>query len=305
MIVTLVVLGYGYYSKYLANLNISGPMIFTSIGIFLSPVGFNLVELNLNAEIIKITAEIALIVILFSDASNLKLKKLKLEWKIPFRLLFIGLPITIVFASLMAKIIFPAEVTIYLVLMALLLAPTDAALGKAVVLDKRVPQKIRDSINIESGLNDGIVFPMLLGVIALITAEQTSTDNTNWFIYIAQQVVFGAIIGSFIGYVNAKLSLKTIKKDRVEASYKNLIPIAIAIFSYYVAEHLGGNGFIAAFFSGMLLGNYNDELRENVENFAESESELLVLISFMVFGLTFIPQTIAFWDFNVFCIFYF
>lgn len=300
MIVTLVVLGYGYYSKYLANLNISGPMIFTSIGIFLSPVGFNLVELNLNAEIIKITAEIALIVILFSDASNLKLKKLKLEWKIPFRLLFIGLPITIVFASLMAKIIFPAEVTIYLVLMALLLAPTDAALGKAVVLDKRVPQKIRDSINIESGLNDGIVFPMLLGVIALITAEQTSTDNTNWFIYIAQQVVFGAIIGSFVGYVNAKLSLKTIKKDRVEASYKNLIPIAIAIFSYYVAEHLGGNGFIAAFFSGMLLGNYNDELRENVENFAESESELLVLISFMVFGLTFIPQTIAFWDFNVF-----
>lgn len=299
IIITLVVLGYGYYSKYLSNLNISGPMVFTSIGILLSPVGFNLVTVDLNTEIVTITAEIALIIILFADASGLKLKKLKLGWGIPFRLLFIGLPITIVFASLMAKAMFPEELTIYLVLMALLLAPTDAALGKAVVSDKKVPQKIRDSINIESGLNDGIVFPILLGLIAIITAEQAGSSDTHWLMYVAQQVVFGAIIGAIIGYINAKFSIRTIGKDRVDAAYKNLIPIAIAIFSYYVAEYFGGNGFIAAFFSGMFLGNYNDELRENVENFVESESELLILISFMVFGLTFIPATIDFWTFDV------
>jgi len=299
IIITLVVLGYGYYSKYLSSLNISGPMVFTAIGILLSPIGFNLVEVNINNELVTIIAEIALIIILFSDASGLKLKKLKLEWGIPFRLLFIGLPITILLASVMAEVIFPQEATIYLVLMALLLAPTDAALGKAVVADKRVPQKIRDSINIESGLNDGIVFPVLLGVIAIITAEQATTSETHWLVYVAQQVIFGAIIGTIVGYLNAKLSLSTIGKDRVESAYKNLIPIAIAIFSYYVAEYFGGNGFIAAFFSGMFLGNYNDALRENVENFVESESELLILISFMVFGLTFIPATIDFWTFDV------
>ncbi len=299
IIITLVVLGYGYYSKYLSGLNISGPMVFTAIGILLSPIGLDLLEVDLSNEIITIAAEIALIIILFSDASSLRLKKLRLEWGIPFRLLFIGLPITILFASLMAIAIFPEELTTYLVLMALLLAPTDAALGKAVVSDKKVPEKIRDSINIESGLNDGIVFPILLGVLALITVEQANASDTHWVMYVAQQVIFGAIVGAIVGYANAKLSISSIGKDKVEAAYKNLIPVAIAIFAYYAAEYFGGNGFIAAFFAGMFLGNYNDALRENVENFVESESELLILISFMVFGLTFIPATIGFWTFDV------
>ncbi|WP_324171357.1 cation:proton antiporter [Sulfurimonas sp.] len=299
IIITLVVLGYGYYSKFLLGLNISGPMVFTVIGVFLSPIGIDLVEINLDTHIITIVAEIALVIILFSDASSLKLSELKSEWSIPFRLLFIGLPLTIAFSTFIATIIFTDESIIYLFLMALLLAPTDAALGKAVVLDKRVPQKIRDSINIESGLNDGIVFPMLLGVIALVTLEKGISSDINWFIYIAQQIIFGAGIGALVGYINALVSTKTMNKDRVESAYKNLIPVAIAVFAYYSAEYFGGNGFIAAFFAGIFLGNYNKKLRGNVENFVESESELLILISFMVFGLTFIPQNIEFMDFKV------
>ncbi len=300
IIITVVVLSYGYFSKYLLRFNISGPMVFTSIGLLISPLGLSLVKVNIDAHLVTLVAEIALIIILFSDASSLKLKKLLKAWGIPFRLLFVGLPLTIIFASLTAQLMFPQESLIYLILMALLLAPTDAALGKAVVSDKKVPQKIRASINVESGLNDGIVFPILLGAVAIITVEKAGTNDTQWLIYIAQQVGFGAIIGALIGYLNALVAANTIHKDRVESSYKNLIPIAIAIFSYYVAEHFGGNGFIAAFFAGMFLGNFNEELRQNVENFAESESELLILISFMVFGFTFIPATIAFWDFKVF-----
>jgi len=124
-------------------------------------------------------------------------------------------------------------------------------------------------------------------------------QDTNWFLYVAQQVIFGAVLGSIVGYINALLAVKTISKDEIEASYKNLIPMAIAILAYYVAEYFGGNGFIAAFFSGLFLGNYNDKLRENVENFVESESELLILISFMIFGLIFVPATIEFWDIKV------
>ena len=101
-------------------------------------------------------------------------------------------------------------------------------------------------------------------------------------------------------YNSFVLSTRTLKKGRMDASYKNLIPIAIAISSYYIAEYFGGNGFIAAFFSGLFLGNYNTELRENVENFVESQSELLILISFMIFGLAFVPATIEFWNFTVF-----
>jgi NhaP-type Na+/H+ or K+/H+ antiporter len=298
LIITLIVLVYGYYSQSLLNFNISGPMVFTSIGILLSPIGFNAINITINTEFVTITAEIALIIILFSDASGLNLKRLKSQWTIPTRLLFIGLPLTIVFSSLVAFLIFPDEASIYLILLALLLAPTDAALGKAVVLDHRVPEKIRSSINVESGLNDGIVFPILIGVVAIITAEEGSGD-THWLLFIGQQILFGAVIGSVVGYVNAYISKQTIYNNKVEVSYKNLIPIAIAILSYYTAEYFGGNGFIAAFFSGLFLGNYNEDLKENVDNFVESESELLILISFIVFGLVFIPATINFLDFNV------
>jgi len=88
------------------------------------------------------------------------------------------------------------------------------------------------------------------------------------------------------------------RREWMEHQHYNLTPIALAIFSYYMAEHFGGNGYIAAFFSGLLLGNTNGELRRNVEDFAESEGELLIMISFLVFGLVFVPATISYWDMN-------
>ena len=300
LFIALVVLGYGYFSKMLLRWNISGPMIFTTIGILLSPLAFGVSHANLSAEIVQIVAEIALIVVLFSDASALNLKRLKQEWKIPTRLLFIGLPLTIIVAAVTARLIFPNESMIYLVLMALILAPTDAALGKAVVTDKNVPEKIRSSINVESGLNDGIVFPLLITVVAVIVSHEEKGQNSGWMLYVAQQISFGAIIGGIVGYLGAQLATMVIRKNWMEFSYQNLIPIALAILSYYLAEHFGGNGFISAFFCGLFLGNYNVKLREHIEDFAESEGELLILISFLVFGLTFIPATIKFWNFQVF-----
>ena len=299
IIISMVVLIYGHYSNLLLRYNISGPMIFAGIGVLLSSLGLDVIkDASPDAEIVQITAEIALIIVLFSDASALNLKKLRQEWTIPVRLLFIGLPLTIVFAAFMAKMIFPDEAFMYLLLMSLILAPTDAALGKAVVTDKKVPEKIRSSINVESGLNDGIVFPMLITVAAIISAGQAG--DSSWLSFVAQQIIFGAVIGGSIGYLAAMVSKKAIEKNFIESGYKNLMPIALAIMAYYLAEHFGGNGFIAAFFTGLFLGNYNENIRKNIEDFAESEGELLILISFVIFGFVFIPATIEFWDFKVF-----
>ncbi len=297
LLITLVILGYGYISKLLERFSISGPMVFTTIGILLSSLVSGVVDAKPSTEVITIIAEIALIIVLFSDASTLNLKELR--WGIPSRLLFIGLPLTIVLSTLCAMYIFPQESILYLFLMALLLAPTDAALGKAVVSDRDVPLKIRSAINVESGLNDGIVFPIILGALVAINQSIDNVSGTYWLVYVLQQISVGAIIGSFIGYLNARLSLFFIKKGDMGSAYKNLLPLAIAIFAYYVAEYLGGNGFIAAFFAGLLLGNYNESLKENVNNFAESESELLLLMSFMVFGFTFVPYAVEFWDVRV------
>jgi len=296
--VTLVILGYGYFSKLLGKYNISGPMVFTSVGILLSSLVLSNKPVYFNTEAVQIIAEIALIVVLFSDAATLNIKHLKEKWRLPTRLLFVALPISILFTYFTAQLFFPEESALYLLLLALILAPTDAALGKVVVSDKRVPETVRNTINVESGLNDGIVFPILLTVLALITSDGSGSSQ-GWVSYIIQQIFIGAVAGAFIGWGGAKISQITIKKEWIEHQYLNLIPIALALLSFYFAEHFHGNGYIAAFFAGLLLGNSSKTLRKNVEEFAESEGELLIMISFLVFGLVFVPFMIPYLTLNI------
>jgi len=293
--ISLVILGYGLFSKLLAKYNISGPMVFTAVGMILSPLVLGGEPIRVNAEAVQITAEITLIIVLFSDSAALNLTQLKANWQLPFRLLFVALPITIVIATFTGIYFFPNESLLYLFLLALILAPTDAALGKIVVSDERIPSTVRNTINVESGLNDGIVFPVLLTVLAMI-ASNSDTAQSGWMAYIAQQIIIGAVAGAFAGWSGAVLMVKALKKGWMEHQYSNLAPIALAIFSFYFAEHFGGNGYIAAFFSGLFLGNTSEVLRDHVESFAESEGELFIMVSFLIFGLVFIPMTIAYWD---------
>jgi len=298
-VIASIILLYGFFSKSLLNFNISGPMFFLLIGIVFSPLGFNLTNLATDSHIVEIIAEIALIIVLFSDSSSINLKEFKKDYKVPFRLLFVGLPLTIVFSTYIATLFFPDEALLHLLLMALILAPTDAALGKAVVTDLVVPEKIRSSINVESGLNDGIVFPMLITTILLIIGHQELGTDNSWIAYLAEQISLGFFFGAIAGYLGAKLLNIAVKKDSIESTYRRLFPVALAILSYYLAEHFGGNGFISAYISGMLFGNYSKVLNEDTKSFLESDGEMLILVSFLVFGLTFVPSSIVYWDTKV------
>jgi NhaP-type Na+/H+ or K+/H+ antiporter len=297
--IALVILGYGYFSRLLNRNNISGPMVFTAVGVLLSSLFLGDGTMRPDSEAVQIIAEIALILVLFSDAAALSLVRLKTQWRLPTRLLFVAMPITIILTTYTAQYFFPGESLIYLFLLALILAPTDAALGKAVVSDTRIPETIRNTINVESGLNDGIVFPVLLTTLAIIASEGGGDQSSGWLGYIAQQIAVGAVAGGLVGWAGAKLAQITMKQKWMVHQYYNLIPIALAIFAYYFAEYFGGNGYIAAFFGGLLLGNTDPQLKERVENFAESEGELLIMVTFLIFGLVFVPATIAYWDMKV------
>lgn len=300
LIIALIILSYGYVSKLLARFNISGPMVFTGLGLLLSPLGFNLTSIAINADFVTILVEVALVLVLFADAALLDLKLLRKSWGIPARLLFIGLPITIGLSIVVGQWFFPSESLLYLVLLALLLAPTDAALGKAVVSDPIVPQQIRSSINVESGLNDGFVFPLVVTVVAMIVSGLSEANEGGWIWYVVKQIIFGALVGGLVGYIGAKCSIKSVAKHWIEESYQNLIPIALALFAFYLAEVFSGNGFIAAFFAGLYAGNTSEKTRQHIEEFTESEGELLVLISFFVFGLAFVPVSLAYVTWPVF-----
>lgn len=297
LIIALIVLFYGFISRKLAQFDISGPMVFTLLGLIFSPFGLNITAVEINAEFVTVLVEIALVLVLFSDAALLDLKLLRRSWRIPARLLFIGLPLTIIVGTAVAVWLFPEQPITYMLLLALLLTPTDAALGKAVVSDKKVPKMIRSSINVESGLNDGIVFPIVLTVVALITSGLSKAGDYGWVWYVAEQIVFGMLVGGIVGYLGAKLLNKAIQHNWVEESYQNLIPIALAILAFYLAELLSGNGFIAAFFAGLYIGNTSQQARDHIEEFAESEGELFILISFFLFGLAFVSRTLH--DINV------
>ncbi len=299
LIIAILVLVYGYISNWLPKFNISGPMIFTTFGLLLSPLGFHLVDVEINAEFVTILVEIALILVLFSDAALLDLPLLKRFWQLPTRLLFLGLPLTIFAGTLVAQRLFPDQPLIHLLMLALLLTPTDAALGKAVVTDKKLPKEIRATINVESGLNDGIIFPILITVVAVIVSGSEHTNSNHWLMYVFEQIVFGALVGGVIGYLAIKWFALSIKHDWIVESYQNLIPLALAILAYYLAESVSGNGFIAAFFAGLYAGNTNEQARGHIEDFAESEGELLVLISFFIFGLVFVPTTLPYLSWKI------
>lgn len=299
-IIAAIVLVYGYFSQLLQRFNISGPMVFLLFGILFSPLGFDLITLGLEDKAVKIIAELALIVVLFTDSSTINFKSLKKNYKIPLRLLSIGLPLTIVLSTYVGVLFFPDAPFLYIIVMALILAPTDAALGKAVVVDKDVPKQIREGINIESGLNDGIVFPLLITLLFLITSHESLSHDGSWIEYLFEQILYGGIIGAMSGFATAKGLNHAISKSWMQKSYENLTPLSLAILTYFIAEHFGGNGFIAVFIGGLFFGNFSNYLTKGKESFLESEGEVLILISFLVFGLTFIPLTYVFWTPTVF-----
>jgi NhaP-type Na+/H+ or K+/H+ antiporter len=297
LFISLLILGYGLFSKRLSEYNISGPMIFTAVGFLLSPYVTGGEPISFNAEAVQIVAEITLILVLFSDAAVLDIRQLKANWRLPTRLLFVALPLTIVLTTVTAVYFYPEEPLTYALLLALILAPTDAALGKAVVSDERIPSTVRNTINVESGLNDGIVFPVLLTVLAMIVSDAQHAQS-GWVGYIVKQITVGAVAGAAAGYIGARIMRKALDRGWMEHRYANLAPIALAVFSFYFAEYFTGNGYIAAFFAGLFLGNADDGLREHVESFAESEGEIFIMLSFLIFGLVFIPASIPYWDFK-------
>ncbi len=297
----LMILGYGIFSKLTEKSIISAPMVFVSVGIIISYfVGEEWRE-GINARWAEPIAQITLILVLFVDASTLNLKALLEDKRLPIRLLFIGLPLTMVLGILLAVPLFPGIDIWALALMALILSPTDAALGLAVVTSETVPLRIRQTINVESGLNDGIALPPILVCIAVLSGKSTEeTGVAYWSFFTLKQFVYGPLIGGLVGWVGGYLVDVASKRGWMNHMFQRLASIAIAILAFSLAEVAHGNGFIAAFFAGMLLGTRTKEIRERIHEFGEAESQALILFIFLLLGMIMIPFSIPYWDIQAF-----
>ncbi|TPH15900.1 cation:proton antiporter [Litorilituus lipolyticus] len=302
ILTALLILIFGLFSKLADNSPITGPMFFATIGLLCSPLGFNVISVEQDSASIKLIAELTLIIILFVDASFIELKHLKARLQgLPARLLILGLPMTMLLGSMLALLILPEYSIWSVVLLALILSPTDAALGQAVVKSESVPVKVRESISTESGLNDGISLPPIficLAVIASGTGHISSEDH--WLKFVALQLLLGPAIGALVGVIGGKLIDYANDKAWMNDVFQRLTCLSIAILAYSFAESVSGNGFIAAFCSGLFLSIKNVGVRARIQEFGETEGQLLTLFVFLIFGLVFVPTFAPFWDVSVF-----
>lgn len=292
VVIAAGVLAFGLLSAKADRGVVTPPMAFTFFGCLIGASGIGLVDLMLSGEAIHFLAEVTLVVVLFTDASRIDLKRLRRDHGLPVRLLGLGMPLTLVAGGAAALAVLPELGFWEALLLSSILMPTDAALGQAVVSSPRVPERIRQALNVESGLNDGIALPVVLVLFSLACASAETQSAAYWLRFMAGQVLLGPLAGVVVGWVGGRLVALAHDRGWMTAVFRDLTFLAIAFLAYGVAELIHGNGFIAAFTAGMVVGGLARDLGK-LEEFAEAEGQILALGVFLVFGAVMVPEILA------------
>ena len=267
------------------NSLITPPMVFTGTGVLLALIFNQLVEEETAKSSLEFVAELTLVIVLFIDASRINLPLLIRKHKIPVRLLGVGLPLTVLLGTIVAWLMF-GEFSIWeAALIAAILAPTDAALGQAVVSSAKVPVRIRQSLNVESGLNDGIILPLVMLFAALAAVSSEGGEQNNWLVYWLLQVTLGPLVGVIAGMGGGFLLRAAKRHGNINQNFLRLSGVAVAIVAWAGAIQIGGNGFIAAFVAGMCMSCFADSIGEPLRDFGEAEGQFLGLATFLLFGM--------------------
>lgn len=283
LLVALAVLLYGLVSRRLERSVVTPPMVFVAIGLLLGPDALDLIEGETQREIFHLLAELTLVIVLFTDAARIRFARLREDFAIPLRLLGLGLPLMLVLGTVTALIVFPGFGWLEAAILATVLAPTDAALGQAVVSNPRVPTRIRQALNVESGLNDGICVPVITILLSL-AAMEASGEPGFWLRFTAAQLLLGPLVGAAVGFAGARVIEACTERGWMREDYRQLAAVSLALIAYGLAEIVGGNGFIASFVAGLTIGNVTRGESEGLFSFADTEGQLLSLLTFLLFG---------------------
>ncbi|MEN4017924.1 MAG: cation:proton antiporter [Methanobacterium sp.] len=277
---------FALFSKRLAGSIITAHMVFIAAGLLIGWLITSYIDIRNPpiSDIVLLIAEIALVLVLFSDASRIGPGSLRGN-NLPTRLLGIGLTLTIILGIIIAALLF-TDLTIWEAgIIGVVLAPTDAALGQIVVKNKKLPDGIRKTLEIESGLNDGLSVPFLLVFIAIGLAEETFRP-IGLFIEVAlEQIGLGVLIGLSVGIIGGLLIIKARNRDWITPTYQRIGFLAMALISFIIADEIGGSGFIAAFIGGLATGYVIKDAGEILTDFTAEEGQLLNLAVFFLLGV--------------------
>jgi NhaP-type Na+/H+ or K+/H+ antiporter len=256
-------------------------LLFVAAGFLLGEGGLEVLELDPTSEFVQGLAVVALIVILFRDGLEVEQEALQEAWHLPLRKLVLAMPLTCVLIAAITHTLTDLGWTESFLLGALL-SPTDPVLSSAVVTNPRVPRLIRNSLNLESGLNDGLALPAVLA----FTAAAAGDDDFVWWQFVLQDVLVGVATGLLVAFVASRLMPRGRSLGHeIRAHQKALYALGVA-FSAYGAATLPpeGNGFIAVFVAAIALGIWRPDVRESFEAQSEDLVEIVKLGVFLVFG---------------------
>ena len=282
-VLAAVVLAYALVSRRLELSAISAPMVFVAAGIVAGPDALGLVEIDATGGTAFHVAEITLALLLFADAARIDPRSLRREANLPSRLLGIGLPLTIVLGMAAGALLLTELEFWEAAIVAAVLAPTDAALGQAVVSSPAVPARIREALSVESGLNDGLTVPFLALFLA-IAVDRTLPAAGDWIGFASEQIGVGALIGAAVGGGGAWLLERSAERRLTTPLFEQFGVLGVAVLAFVLADEAGGNGFIAAFTGGLAAGRVGTRSGERIFEFTEEQGQLLGMAVFFVFG---------------------
>lgn len=284
---------YSLVSNKVERLSLSGPIVFVAAGMLLGPYGPNWFSPASGSFNGKALIDITLALFLFVDAASANLDVLRKNWRIPGRMLLLGLPLNICLGSFAALWLFPSLSLYEAAILGTMLAATDAALGKAVVTNPSVPQHLREGLSAESGLNDGLCVPFILLFIAL---EQGSAVLGEGFglELLLEELGIGFAVGAGIAFIAAKAILRVRELGWLGHVWQRMSVPALAVLVFAIAQSLHGSGYIAAFVGGLC---FRVAMREDVHSLivsAESVGEVMAMLAWVLFGLMLVPLAMPF-----------
>lgn len=278
---TALLVAYGMLTGRLARWQVTGPMVFTAAGVLLGPGLLGVFDIELDGESTRVLAEVTLVLVLFGDASRLDFARLRRQGVLPARMLVVGMPVIIAAGAAAAVALFPGISWPLAALLATVLAPTDAALGQAVIADARIPVRVRQALNVESGLNDGVAAPVFAVVLATVAGGAEAPALPQLLV---TRVGLGAVAGLVVGGATA-LGLRVAgTRGWSSAEGERLVAIAAAVLAWALAELLGGNGFIAAFTGGLVWAAVRGVNASTLTEFLEDDGQLASLLVWLIFG---------------------
>jgi len=283
--VAFIVLVYLYslLSRRLEGTVFTIPLVFSVAGIALVLAAPGLVRRDVQSPVWLMLAEITYAIVLFNGATRVNLRTLRRQMQVPGRLLVIGLPLTILFGTLAATLVLPDLSLWEAGALACILAATDTGLAELIVSSPRVPACIREALNAESGLSDGLVVPLLMLFVSLIKAEAAGLGILFLRVTV-QQIVFGIPVGAAVGFAGGWLLGLARRRGWASEPFQQIAMVVLAPLCWILSRPVGTSPFIAAFAAGIAVQAGFRGASEGIVEFSENEGRLLHMFVFFLFG---------------------